>query len=66
MDKINTFKVASIIIISIAFVETSSPIWTTIFWRDFLLNIMIYVPVSIVTIMIFSPVLDHFISKKQR
>jgi len=30
------------IIVVIAFLETSAPIWTFIFWRKYLLNILVY------------------------
>ncbi|KKQ22019.1 MAG: hypothetical protein US35_C0014G0019 [Parcubacteria group bacterium GW2011_GWA2_37_10] len=34
------------IVIGIAFVETSSPMWTSLFWREFLLKVLIYGAVS--------------------
>jgi len=34
------------IIAGIAFMETSSPLWTFIFWREFLLKILLYGAIS--------------------
>ena len=34
------------IIVGIAFMETSSPLWTFIFWRGFLLKILLYGAIS--------------------
>jgi hypothetical protein len=34
------------IIVGIAFIETSSPLWTFIFWREFLLKILVYGAIS--------------------
>ncbi|MFH1292280.1 MAG: hypothetical protein ABIH87_03720 [bacterium] len=36
------YKLVFVIIVSIAFMETSSPIWTLNFLREFLLNLLIY------------------------
>ena len=45
-----TFKQVLILVIvivaGIAFVETSSPMWTSAFWREFLLKLLIYGAVS--------------------
>lgn len=30
------------IVAGIAFIETSSPIWTSAFWREFLLKLLVY------------------------
>jgi hypothetical protein len=34
------------IVSAIAFVETSSPMWTSAFWREFLLKLLIYGAIS--------------------
>ncbi|MDP3792946.1 MAG: hypothetical protein Q8Q89_04455 [bacterium] len=34
------------IVAGIAFMETSSPIWTSAFWREFLLNLLLYGVIS--------------------
>ena len=36
------------IISAIAFLETSGPIWSWTFWRQFLLNLFIYSAVSVI------------------
>jgi hypothetical protein len=38
------------IITGIAFIETSGPIWSWTFWRQFLLNLLVYGAVSVVIV----------------
>jgi len=40
------FYLVFAIVAGIAFVETSSPVWTMDFWREFLLKLIIYSVVS--------------------
>jgi hypothetical protein len=39
------------IITGIAFIETSGPVWTWTFWREFLLNLLVYVAISVVIVL---------------
>jgi hypothetical protein len=40
------------IVAGIAFIETSGPVWTWTFWRQFLLNLVVYGAVSVVIAMV--------------
>jgi len=40
------FVLVLAIVMGIAFIETSSPVWTLLFWREFLLKLMVYGLVS--------------------
>jgi len=46
------------IIAGIAFVETSSPIWSLDFWREFLLKLLVYGAVSEFIVIALSEWLD--------
>jgi len=40
------FIIVFFIVASIAFIETSMPIWTFAFWREFLLKFLVYGAIS--------------------
>ena len=46
------YGVAGTIVVAIALIETSGPVWSIEFWRQFLLNIIIYVAVSVIAVLL--------------
>jgi len=50
MEKEFTIKqvliLVAVVVVGIAFMETSAPMWTSLFWREFLLKILLYGVVS--------------------
>jgi len=48
------FILVSAIIVGIAFMETSSPLSTFIFWREFLLKVLLYGGISVFIVIALS------------
>jgi hypothetical protein len=46
------------VVAGIAFVETSAPIWTLMFWRQFVLKLMVYGAVSEIAVIAVGSYLD--------
>lgn len=40
------FILVAVLVVGFAFLQTSAPMWTFKFWREFLLNVMVYGAVS--------------------